>query len=163
MSRSCHDSKPQLTECRHVQYCSTVSMKRFGTFRSIAIAALLLPGLAIAAPIAGPCGLCGDGGSCHMKVSAKQVSENHSCCGEKPAENPPEPSLGSSDCGCGREAPPAVTADSSTTIDTESSQALTEENIGSTVPIETAFVCAGRPPAPPPSPPVYLFDCAFLT
>ena len=146
-----------------MQYCSNVSMERFGTFRSIAIVALLLPGLAIAAPIAGPCGLCGDGDACHMNGPAKQVSESHSCCGETPPGAPPEPSLGSSDCECGRDALPAVAADSCTTIETASSPASKEETFSSTVSIETALSYPSRPPAPPPAPPAYLTDCAFLT
>jgi hypothetical protein len=146
-----------------VQYCSSVSMKRVGSLRAIAIIALLLPGLVTAAPIAGSCGLCGQGDACHMKRAVEQVSESHSCCGEAPAEAPPEPSLGSSACECGREAPPAVTVVSSTTIDAASSPAVTEATISPAPQVGSAFANSSRPPAPPPAPPAYLIDCAFLT
>jgi hypothetical protein len=146
-----------------VQYCSSVSMKRVGSLRAFAIIALLLPGLAMAAPIAGPCGLCGDGDLCHMKQPIKQVSESHSCCGETSAETRPESSLDSSKCECGREAPPAVTVVSSNTIDAASSPAVTQATISPAPQVGSAFANSSRPPAPPPAPPAYLIDCAFLT
>ena len=163
MSRTGQGSNPWLTECRHVQYCSSVSMERVGSLRSLAIIALLLPGLAMAAPVTGPCGLCGDGDTCHMKRAVEQLPQSHSCCGETPAEAPPAPSLGSSDCECGREAPPAVIVESLSTIDTGSSPALTETTISPVTPVGSEFANFSRPPAPPPAPPAYLIDCAFLT
>jgi hypothetical protein len=138
-------------------------MTRGLSIRTVAIIALLLPGLVIAAPIAGACGLCGDGDACHMKQPIQQVSESHSCCGETPAEAPPAPSLGSLDCECGREAPPALTAASPTSVETAFMATSTHEDISSTTPVRAVFSDPSRPSAPPPAPPAYLIDCAFLT
>lgn len=138
-------------------------MERLGSFRTFAIVALLVPGLVMAAPIAGPCGHCGGGDTCHMKRPVEQESENHSCCGEAPPETPPEPSLGFSDCECGRDAPPAVTVEASTVIDTAFSPTSIESTISPLSLVGSAFAVCIRPPAPPPTRPAYLIDCAFLT
>lgn len=104
-------------------------MTRAFSLRTVAVVALLLPGLVMAAPIAGPCGLCSGGDTCHMKRPVEQEPENHSCCGETPTDAPPEPSLGSSDCECGREAPPALTAESRTTVENAIAVTTNQETI----------------------------------
>lgn len=140
-----------------------VSMTRELSVRTVVVVALILPGLVMAAPTAGPCGLCGQGDTCHMKQPVEQVSESHSCCGEKSIEAPPEPSLGSSNCECGREAPPALAATSPTTDEIVSTATTTQHTINPTTPFAVAFSDFTRPEAPPPAPPAYLIDCAFLT
>jgi len=137
-------------------------MRRVRPSVTFAIIVLLLPGLAIAAPIAGPCGLCGDGDGCHLQQPAQTALEPHSCC-DSESETPPEVSLGSSTCECGREAPPALTAESTTTIETASTATSTQQAISTTAPIGTAFSVSSRLADPPPTPPAYLIDCAFLT
>jgi hypothetical protein len=129
---------------------------------AFAIVGLLLPGLALAAPIAGACGLCGDGEVCHLQRSAEPAPDIRSCCGTTP-EDPPEPSFGSSKCECGREAPPAQSVESFSTVESKSVNARQDQKI--TPPALTGSVSpnAARPPAPPPAPPAYLVDCAFLT
>ena len=162
MSRTGQGSNPWLTECRHVQYCSIVSMSRKLWLRSVAVVALLLPGLVIAAPVAGPCGLCGDGDECHMQQPAQPEMEGHSCC-DTETETSTEPSLGSSKCECGREVPPALTAGSPTSVETFSTVESILETISPTTPVTAAFSYSASTAAPPPAPPAYLIDCAFLT
>jgi hypothetical protein len=98
-----------------------------------------------------------------MKRPVEQESKNHSCCGEAPPETPPESSLGSSGCECGREAPPSVAAESMTTFDSVSSPTSTEGVLNQVTAFGMELSSASRPPAPPPAPPAYLIDCAFLT
>jgi hypothetical protein len=137
-------------------------MTRKLSIRTAVIVALLLPGLVVAAPIAGACGLCGDGDVCHMQRSPEPTTETHSCC-DTETETTPEPSLGSSSCECGREAPPALSAESPTTLETSSAATTTRETISPTSPVGAAFSYSARPAAPPAAPPAYLIDCAFLT
>ena len=139
-----------------------MSMRRVTRSAIFAIVALLLPGLVIAAPIAGPCGRCGDGDDCHLEQPTKPAPETHSCC-EMVSETQPEPSLGSSNCECGREAPAALTAESPTTVETASAAISTHETISTTSLAGTASSVSSRTVAPPPAPPTYLIDCAFLT
>ena len=162
MSRSGQVSGLLLTKYGSVQYCSNMSMRRVTHSITLAIVTLLLPGLALATPIAGACGRCGDGDGCHLQQPAQPAPETHSCC-DTETETPPEPSLGSSSCECGREAPPALTADSPTTVETASATTTTRETTSSTAPVGAAFSYSARPAAPPPAPPAYLIDCAFLT
>jgi hypothetical protein len=137
-------------------------MKRVAHPTALAIVALLLPGLALAAPIAGACGLCGDGEGCHLQQPVGPSPEAHSCC-ETESESLPEPSFGSSKCECGRDAPPAQFVESSNTIDSKSVTAPTDQKITLIASTGSAFANSARPPAPPPAPPAYLIDCAFLT
>ena len=137
-------------------------MKRVSSVRAAAIVVLLLPGLAMAAPIAGACGRCGEGDDCHLQQAVQPAPETHSCC-EMESETQPEPSLGSSNCECGREAPPALTAESSTNVETAFTANSTEETISATAPVGASFSDSSRIADPPPAPPAYLIDCAFLT
>ena len=84
-----------LTKYKKVQYCSIVSMTRRISIRTVAIVALLLPGLVISAPIARACGLCEDGSGCHLQQPREPSPDTHSCC-DTDSETPPETSLGSS-------------------------------------------------------------------
>jgi len=137
-------------------------MTRRISIRTVAIVALLLPGLVIAAPIAGACGLCGDGDDCHLQQPVKSAVEDHSCC-DSDSEARSEPSFGSSNCECGREAPPALTTESPTTVETAFATTTTQEKINPTSQVGIAFSYSTHPAAPPPAPPAYLIDCAFLT
>ena len=151
-----------MTKFKKVQYCSNMSMRRVTRSATFAIVALLLPGLAIAAPIAGPCGRCGNGDGCHLQQPAQTAPEAHSCC-DRNSETPPETSLGSSNCECGREAPPALTAESTTTVENVAATSTALESVTSLLPVGLEISNSSRPPAPPPAPPAYLIDCAFLT
>jgi hypothetical protein len=137
-------------------------METFARATTLAIVALLLPGLAFAAPLAGSCGRCGDGDGCHLQQPVEPAPDAGSCCGTTPEESP-EPSFGSSKCECGREAPPAQSVESFSTVESKSVNARQDQKI--TPPALTGSVSpnAARPPAPPPAPPAYLVDCAFLT
>jgi len=137
-------------------------MKRKIAFPTVVIVALLLPGLASAAPIAGSCGLCGDGDDCHLQQPVKPAVEDHSCC-DSDSEARSEPSFGSSNCECGREAPPALTAKSPTIVETGFATTEIQENFSPTSLADVMFSASTRPPAPPSAPPAYLIDCAFLT
>lgn len=162
MSRTGQIGTSPLTKFQKVQYCSSMSMRRVRPSVTFAIVALLLPGLVIAAPIGGSCGRCGDGDDCHLRQPAQPAPETHSCCAAE-SETSPEPFLGSSNCECGREAPPALTAESTTTVETTFSANSTREIICTTAPDGAAFSVSSRLAAPPPVPPAYLIDCAFLT
>ena len=151
-----------LTEYRLMNYCSNVSMTRFTRTTALAIVALVLPGLALAAPIAGACGLCGDGDDCHLQRSPEPATESHSCC-DAETETSPEPSLGSSSCECGRDAPSGVTADSSHRVENLAELATGVESISLVSPSDQEFSNSNCSAAPPPAPPTYLLDCAFLT
>lgn len=151
-----------LTKYKKVQYCSIVSMTRRISIRTVAIVALLLPGLVISAPIAGACGLCEDGGGCHLQQPREPSPDTHSCC-DTDSETPPETSLGSSNCECGREAPPSLTAESLNSIETLSTTESSQETISPTASVSAAFSCSASVALPPPAPPTYLIDCAFLT
>jgi len=138
-------------------------MTRAFSLRNIAVIVLLLPGLVTAAPIAGPCGLCGGGEACHMKQVVEQVAEKHSCCAGDPTEDSSKSALGSSSCDCGRAAPPATSAASPASAEMLATMASVQENTWQLSPPEFAYWHSSRPPAPPPAPPAYLIDCAFLT
>ena len=137
-------------------------MTRGLSIRTIAILALLLPGLVMAAPIAGACGLCGDGDVCHMQRSPEPAKGVHSCC-DTETETTPETILGSSSCECGREAPSAVTADSSHRVETLAEIATVVRSISPVSPSGQELSNSSCSAAPPPTPPAYLIDCAFLT
>jgi hypothetical protein len=126
-----------------------------------AVVALLLPGLVMAAPTAGACGHCDRGAPCPRTESVEPAPETDSCCGSE-KETPPAPSFGSADCDCGREAPPAVTADTAPRLETAAAAAPhTMVAAPASVPDATAASSAGEPAAPP-APLVFLIDCAFL-
>jgi len=137
-------------------------MNRRFSFLTGVIVVLLLPGLALAAPIAGACGRCGEGDDCHLQQSVQPAPETQSCCDTESAI-PPESSLGSSNCECGREAPPALTAASPTTVETAFATASIQETISPTSPTGATSSYSARLATPPPAPPAYLIDCAFLT
>ena len=137
-------------------------MSSWKLFRTAVVVALLLPGLALAAPTAGPCGHCDRGEPCPRTESVEPASETHSCCGE-PDEAQPPASLGSAICDCGREAPPAVTADTAPLLETATAYAPRTLAAASVSASGAATTCPIGERAPPPTPPVFLIDCAFLT
>jgi hypothetical protein len=129
--------------------------------RNSLVIALLLPGLAMAAPTAGPCGRCGDDVPCPMNEIRGLRSYAHSCCGE--TSEPVEAALGSSDCQCGREAPPAVAA--SAPAAPEDGSAEDPRPLASDPVTTEAVAVRGSDVEPPPRPVprIFLVDCAFLT
>jgi hypothetical protein len=137
-------------------------MKKKLSLHTLVVMTLLLPGLVIAAPIAGPCGLCEDIDTCHMQQPARTAVEDHSCCNTA-KETPATASLSATQCECGREAPPALSAESPTTVETAFAAASTLEKINTISPEEPSLLSSTRPAAPPPAPPAYLVGCAFLT
>lgn len=129
---------------------------------AIAVVALLLPGLALAIPLPGPCALCGDGDGCRLQQSVRPANGDHSCC-ETESETAPEPSFGTSACTCGREAPQALAADSPLVVDTVGDAMSYWEKTAPEFPARLRTAHSSRLPAPPPSPPAFVLDCAFLT
>lgn len=130
--------------------------------RALAIIALLLPGLAMAAPVAGPCGLCESGLSCPDMEQAGNEVESSSCCGGDEREDPQKPSTGTIDCDCGREAPLATAVGSAPAGGSDwldaPLQVVVIEHLSVAAPVPVA-----ANPAPPPTPDLFLIDCAFLT
>ncbi len=129
----------------------------------VVLTAVLLPGLAMAAPIAGPCGRCGDDTACRLQQPGQSPDAAHACCESGRTETTPEPSLASSRCECGREAPPATLGGAPSIVDGSAVESFAPAAIAVAVPILVASAGCRRPPAPPPSPSVFLIDCAFLT
>jgi hypothetical protein len=128
---------------------------------------LLLPGLALAAPTAGPCGHCEHGAPCATMAAPKPVAAAHSCCGAgatdapaKPAPPTPAPKA----CSCGHDTPVAVAAAETPLPGNHRAEAPEAavwcEAVGHSTVAGAARQC---PPAPPPSPPIFLIDCVFLT
>jgi hypothetical protein len=116
--------------------------------------------------VPGPCGLCERGLPCPSMVQDKDSSADHACCdvmARDRSDSVPGISLGRSGCDCGRPAigvAPAV--EWPLVVAGASPQA-----VAVIPPTRAAHAAgtfdAGRPPAPPPSPPLYLVDCSFLT
>ena len=138
-------------------------MNRGIDLRTFVVVALLLPGLAIAAPIAGPCGLCESGMSCPSMETAKAEAETGSCCGGEAEKAPAAPSLGSSDCDCGRQAPLATAVEASPTHQTAMVEAPRDAADAVDLKTDAVVARAANESPPPPFPPVFLIDCAFLT
>ena len=137
-------------------------MKRAMRLSTFAIVALLLPGLALAAPIAGPCGRCDQGTLCPGMETAPQAPPAHSCCSEAASETSTAPSLGSSNCDCSRETPPAVVANPAPTVKTGTADVPRAELVAPASPTRAATVRFTSAPAPPPAAPFFLIDCAYL-
>jgi hypothetical protein len=73
------------------------------------------------------------------------------------------PTLGSSLCDCGREAQPAVTADGAPAFETVVAGASSAD-VMAPVSLSGALTAnSGIERAPPPTPPVFVVNCAFLT
>jgi hypothetical protein len=93
---------------------------------------------------------------------AKEQGAAHSCCGSTD-DAAARQSLSSSTCDCGREAPATLAAahkpptDSGPAVGADQASGAPQARIGSLV------SGAVRPPAPPPSPPLFLIACSFLT
>jgi hypothetical protein len=137
-------------------------MSSWNLFRTAVVVALLLPGLVLAAPTAGPCGHCDSGVPCPRTAVPEVKTDPHSCC-DSNDETPPVPSFGSADCDCGREASPAVTADAPPSFESAAADApVAVLTSPASVAAPAAVTFAGQP-APPPARPVFLIDCAFLT
>ena len=138
-------------------------MSGISKYRAFVVVALLLPGLALAAPIAGPCGLCDSGMPCPSMAEAPAKADAHSCCGGEADQAPAAPSLGSSNCDCGRDAPLAVSSDPAPNPHISSPDAVRDFKVAEP-PRSEAEAAATRNVRPPPSfPPTFLLDCVFLT
>ena len=97
-----------------------------------------------------------------MQRPPQSQQERHSCC-DTDSEGSTETSLGSSKCECGREMPPGLTAGTPTSVETISTVESVLAAATVTAPATVAFSKSLRTAAPPPAPPAYLIDCAFLT
>ncbi len=126
------------------------------------VVAGLLPGLVLAAPVAGPCGLCDRGLPCADMEPARSQGASHSCCGSTDGAAERQ-SLSPSTCDCGRKAPATLAAgnqpptDSAPAVGADQASGAPQARVGSLV------SGAVRPPAPSPSPPLFLIACSFLT
>jgi hypothetical protein len=138
-------------------------MRRRRFLPTVVVTAVLLPGLVMAAPIAGPCGRCGDDTACQLQQPAQAPDAAHACCETGRTGATPEPSLASSSCECGREAPPATLGGAPSMVDGSAIESDAPAAVAVASPILVAGVSCRKPPAPPPSPSVFLIDCAFLT
>jgi hypothetical protein len=132
------------------------------TLLRIAALALVLPGLVAAAASPGPCGHCDRGVPCPRAEMSHNAPSQHACCGDETATAPSAPSLASSGCDCGREAPLAVTADQVASPELVAAARTDHGEAASRGSGRVTARCLDRPPAPPPSHPTYLLDCAFL-
>jgi hypothetical protein len=131
--------------------------------RAFATVALLLPGLAFAAPVAGPCGLCDSGVPCPSMAEVASRAADHACCGSEADAAQPAPSLASSQCDCGRDAPPAVSSDPAPNLLVSPLDAARGFEVVA-APRSGAVPAAAREERPPPLfPPTFLLDCVFLT
>jgi hypothetical protein len=141
-------------------------MIRGAFFRRAFVMALIVPGLALAASVPGPCGQCERGLPCPSMVQGKDAPADHACCdvtAKDRSDSVPGMSLGRSDCDCGRPAIGVAPA-----VEWPQVVAGASLRTPAVVPSTQAghpagTFDAGRPPAPPPSPPLYLVDCSFLT
>ena len=162
-STAAHVLGGSLTEWKYLRYCSNVSMMTDSSLRAFGLVALLLPGLALAAPIAGPCGLCESGMPCPSMAETPSNTTGHGCCDPEPEEAPPAPALASSQCDCGRDAPPAVSSEPAPNPHLSPLIAARDSHVVAP-PQSEAVAAATREERPPPAtPPTFLLDCAFLT
>ena len=138
-------------------------MRRRQIFSSVIVTVALLPGLALAAPVAGPCGRCGDNGTCRFEQPTQSPSPPHACCAAGRSQAVPGPSLDGQRCECGRDIAPATLGDAPPLMNGSALDAPTA--LAAAVSLSTTVMGRGcnQLPAPPPSPPVFLVDCAFLT
>jgi hypothetical protein len=138
-------------------------MRTIPTIRAAVIAMALLPGLALAAPTAGPCGYCDRGMTCPSMVEEAVVEEAGTCCGNSREPEPVVPSDHLSKCDCGQPVPPAVGAEKAPSAD-PGFGAVGYFNQGSiSLAVSAVAARTGSPPHPPPSTPIYLIDCVSLT
>lgn len=138
-------------------------MSRTTPLRTFVVAVLLLPGLALATPVAGPCGLCDDGMACPSMQSTGVEAAPSSCCEGDAGETQSVPVGGAMDCDCGQDSPPAIAAETSNAHSTFSVEAPPEDGDVSTLAVDSAAFAAVEPPTTPPPPLLFLIDCAFLT
>lgn len=132
----------------------------------IAISALLLPGLVFAAPVAGACGLCERGVPCPDMTPRVSETTADSCCGDMAVdrhESQTPSSFSSPTCDCGRTAPAAIASTAIPTIDDEVAVASGIVGVAENSASGEIARRNERPPAPPPTRPIFLVDCAFLT
>ena len=163
MSRSRQTSGSRLTKWNTGHYCYRQGMRRRQIFSSVVVAMVLLPGLALGAPVAGPCGRCGGNGTCCLEQPVEPPGSPHGCCAAERSETVPETSLGGSTCECGRDVAAATLGDAQPLIDGSALDAPAPLAAAVSLPTTVMGRGCNRPPAPPPSPPVFLVDCAFLT
>jgi hypothetical protein len=142
-------------------------MRRGNTLRTISLVTLLLPGLVLAAPMAGSCGLCDRGAPCPNMTAPAPAVANHSCCGEAVVEAPTRfapSSLGSTACDCGSDAMPAIiTTVEAPTMEADHAEASVGAVVSAALGFQTATRARDRDSTTPPSPLIFLIDCVFLT
>lgn len=122
----------------------------------------LLPGLVLAVPVAGPCGLCERGYPCADMGPAEPQGAAHSCCGSAD-DAAARQSLRVSTCECGRNAPATLGASHRSVTDRGPAVGV-NQTFGPQQHRAVSLVSgAARPPAPPSPPPLFLTACSFLT
>jgi hypothetical protein len=122
----------------------------------------LVPGLVFAAPFQGPCGLCERGLPCADMEPGNREAAAHSCCGATDDATDQE-SLSASACDCGRSSPATLAAAHTPVTDSAPSLGVNEASGAPQARAGELVSGAARPPAPPPSPPLFLIACSFLT
>ena len=138
-------------------------MNRRSLPRTAVLIVLILPGLVTAAQIQGPCALCASGLQCPGMEAASPGRVTHDCCGGAAEEAPSGPLLRSSLCVCGRDLPPVLAQAEQPPTETGPSQASHVEGAWVFADCGAVVAGCGRPPAPPPTPPLFLVGCALLT
>lgn len=137
-------------------------MRRSAFFRAAMVVAVLLPGLVLAVPVAGPCGLCERGLPCADMGTAAPQKAAHACCGSTD-DAASRPSLSASTCDCGRKAPATLATAHKPPTDSAPAVGVEETTVATHARAGELVSGAARPPAPPPSPPLFLTACSFLT
>ena len=133
------------------------------SFRTVAVTLLLLPGLVAALPPQGPCGLCERGLPCATMELAGAERLAHGCCSGATDETPGQAPQQIVECDCGRPAPPA-TATAQGAVPEPGDPGLSRGAADAVTDRHAALVVvSSAPPAPLPSPPLFLAACAFLT
>lgn len=146
-----------------MQYCSNVRMRRGNPLRAVCVVALLLPGLVLAAPTAGACGRCDGDLPCAGMTTPEPSATTHPCCAQASTAQLESSSLGAEACACGRQPPPAIAAVEAPAPERDGTGPTPGDNPSMGVGPAIAAAPSERPPAPPPSPLIFLIGCVFLT
>lgn len=144
-------------------YGLSVRMRKLSTSLMVMIVALLVPGLVLAAPVAGPCGYCDRGMACPTMAQEEVAREVHGCCDDSADPEPERPSKSLSSCDCGQPVPPAVAADPAPAPYSDSLDQPVTDSVATMLDGNSESSSPVRAPAPPPSPPIFLAACVFLT
>jgi hypothetical protein len=99
-------------------------------------------------------------------TTPKPAATAHSCCGEAAVDAPAKsasPSLGSMECDCGRDAPPAIAAVEALRTEANDAEASYDAVVSVAINVQTTDAACELPAATPPHPLIFLIDCVFLT